>query len=105
MSTHALLQPMMDWPDVQIDGLQATKCALHLGERLVGAHGLGVCEGRFRQAGSHGVETVERRLLGDRLGLASVSEACIRYREFKMLGHLVLVEHGADGQADLRRAA
>jgi len=37
VGAHALLQPMVDRPDVQIDGLQATKRALHLGERLVGA--------------------------------------------------------------------
>jgi hypothetical protein len=50
-----------------------------------------------------GVGTVrrERRLGGDRLGLAAVGEAGLGDRDREVLGHLEAAEHAAHAQADL----
>jgi len=63
-----------------------------------------VVERLLGQAGAQGVEAIERGFLGDLVGLSDIHETRVRYREFEMLGHLVFVEHGADGHANLRRA-
>ncbi len=64
-----------------------------------------VGEGLFGQAGAHGVEAVERGLLRDLIALSGEGEPVVGDRQLEVLGHLVLVEHGADGHADLGRAA
>ena len=45
MRPHPILQPVVDRPDIQIDGLDAAERTLHPGQGFVAAHGIGVVEG------------------------------------------------------------
>src|SRR5246127_3379788 len=102
---HAIGQPVIDWSDLEIDRLDAAEGTLDQAEGFVAAHGGGVVESGGGQAGAHDVEAVECRLHGDFIGLSSKAEAGVRNVEGEVLGHLVLVEHGADLEADFSFAA
>ena len=78
MGAHAIGQPVIDRPDLEIDGLEAAEGALHQAQGFVAAHGGGVVERVGRQAGAHDVEAVEGRLGGDLVGLAGEAEAWCR---------------------------
>ena len=90
---------------MQVDRLQAAKGAFHHGQRFVCLDRGSVGEGLFGQAGSHGIEAVEGDLLRDLLMLSGEGEPVVGDRQIEVLGHLVPVEHSADGHADLGRAA
>ncbi len=81
---------------MDVDGLQGAERALDLGETFVGADGSRVAERSLRQAGAHDIDAVERRLGGDRRGLAMEREACLADHEVEVLGHLVPVDDGAN---------
>jgi len=89
---------VIDRPDLEIDRLDAAEGALH--EGFVATHRGGVVESGGGQAGTDDVEAVEGRLSGDFVGLAGDGEAGVGNIEGEVLGHFVLVEHGADLQAD-----
>jgi len=70
VGAHPVGKPVVDRPDVQIDGFHRTDRVLDEGEGLV-AHDRGaVVEGRGGQGGAHGVEAVEGRFGGDLRRLA-----------------------------------
>ena len=96
---------MIDRPDLEIDGLEAAESALHQAEGFVTAHGSRVVENGGGQAGTHDVEAVECRFHGDFIGLSGEAEPGVGNVEGEVLGHLVLVEHGADLEADFSFAA
>jgi hypothetical protein len=75
MSAHALLEPMVNRAELEIDRLKAAEGVLDLGQALVGPHRLigGQCGGRH--AGAHDVDAVERRLTRNTLFIASKAEA------------------------------
>ena len=81
---------------MDVDGLQGAERALDPGEAFVGADGRGVIERFLRQAGAHDIDSVERRLGGDRRRLAMEREARLADDEVEVLGHLVPVDDGAD---------
>src|SRR5271165_5606518 len=105
VGAHTLGQPVIDRPDLEIDGLDAAEGALHQAEGFVAAHRGGVVERSGGQAGAHDIDAVEGRLGGDGIGLAGEAEAGVGDVKGKVLGHLVVVEHGADLEPDFGLAA
>ncbi len=77
MSANAFFQPAMDRTNVEIDGLDTTKGALDHAERFVGLDRVGVFECLPGRAGAHGIEAVERGLLGNLVGLTTEAELVI----------------------------
>ena len=67
--------------------------------------GSGVVEGGRRQVGAHDINAVQSGLLGDGLFLAAELEAIVLDGRLEVLGHLALVERGADLQRDCGLAA
>jgi hypothetical protein len=104
VGTHAIGQPVIDRPDLEIDGLDAAESALHQAEGFVAAHGSRVVENGGGQADTHDVEAVECRFHGDFIGLSGEAEPGVGNVEGEVLGHL-LVEHGTDLEADFSFAA
>ena len=41
VGAHAILMAVMDWPDLEVDGLDGAECALNVAEQFVAAHGVG----------------------------------------------------------------
>src|SRR5678816_1994033 len=53
MRAHAIGEPVIDRPHVQINGLDAAEGALDLAERFVAAYGCRIVQHVGRQAGAH----------------------------------------------------
>ena len=70
MRAHAIGQPVIDRPDLEIDGLDAAERPLHQGEGFVAAHRGRVVERLGGQAGAHDVDAIDGGLGGDLGGLA-----------------------------------
>src|SRR3984885_15986874 len=102
---HPIGEPVVDGPDVKIDRLDAAEGALHLAERLVATHGCRVVHHAGRQAGTHYIYAIGGGFGGDLGRLAREGEAVIGDGEMEVLAHLVLLDHGADGERDLGRPA
>ena len=81
---------------MDVDGFQRPERALDPGEAFVGADSRGGVERFLRQAGAHDINSVQRRLGGDRRGLAMDGEAFFADHEVEVLGHFVPVDDGAD---------
>jgi len=105
VGADAVGEPVMDRPDLEIDGLDAAEGPFHSGERFVAAHRAGIIKGFRRQAGAHDIEAVGCGFGGDLIVLAGETEAGICNIEAEVLGHLVLADHGADLQRDLGGAS
>ena len=88
---------------MDVDGFQRPERALDPGEAFVGADSRGGVERFLRQAGAHDINSVQRRLGGDRRGLAMERE--VRLAEVEVLGHLVPVDDGADLERNRSLAA
>ena len=98
-------EPVVDWPDVQIDRLEAAKRPLHPREGFVRPDRVCVGETVLGQARAHRVEPVEGGFARDLVALSGEDEPVVGNGQIEVLGHLVPAEHGADGHADLGRAA
>ena len=96
VGAHARRRPVEDRTQMDVDGLQGAERALDPGEAFVSADGRGVIERFLRQAGTHDINAVERRLGGDRRRLAMEREARLADDEVEVLGHLAPVDDGAD---------
>src|ERR1700730_1981943 len=94
-------EPVVDRPDVQIDGLQAAEGALDAGEALIGADHVVGSQGVAVDAGADDVEAVEPRLGGDPVGIGGKGEAVFANGDVEQLGELVAVLDAADGARDL----
>src|SRR5208283_391798 len=70
VGTHAVFEPVVDRPDMEVDGLDRPDGVLDQTQGFVAFDGFAVVERGFGQAGAHGVEAVEGGLLGDLGGLA-----------------------------------
>jgi hypothetical protein len=101
MSAHPRGEPVVDRPDVQIDGLQAAEGALDAGEALIGADDIVGGQGFVLDIGADDVEAVEPRLGGDPVGIAGEGEAVFANGDVEQLGELVAVLDAADGAAIL----
>src|SRR5215831_7750669 len=75
VGAHPRRQPVVDRAEVQIDGLQAAKGALDMGEVLVGADDTLGRQGFVRNAGTDDVKTIEPSLGRDARGVAGNGEA------------------------------
>jgi hypothetical protein len=91
---------MMDWPDVEIGGFEAVEGALDLAEALLSEHDLFGGADLGGQVGANDIEPVEGGLGGDGILLARPRQGGVGDGHVEMLCHLVLVEHGNDGDAD-----
>ena len=105
MRAHPISEPVVDWPDVQIDRLDAAEGALHLAERFVAAYGCRVVQHVGRQAGAHYIYAIGGSFGGDLSGLAREAEAMVGDGKVEVLAHLVLLDHGTDSERDLRGPA
>ena len=94
VGAHARRRPVEDRTQMDVDGLQGAERALDLGKTFVGADSRGVIERFLRQAGAHDINSVQRRLGGDRRGLAMEREVRLADDEVEVLGHLVPVDDG-----------
>src|SRR5271165_5328024 len=101
VGTHAVFEPVVDRPDMEVDGLDRPDGVLDQTQGFVAFDGFAVVERGFGQAGAHGVEAVEGGLLGDLGGLAGEGEGRVGDVEREVLGHFMLADDGADGEADL----
>ncbi len=72
MCPDPISQPMIDRPNVQIDGLDAAKGAFHEGEGFVAAYRRRIVEGLNRQAGAYDIDAIGRRLGGN------LGRSCVR---------------------------
>jgi hypothetical protein len=104
MRPHPRHQPVIDRPDLQVDRLQRAKSALDLGQRLVGTDRLLRRHRRRRNAGTDNVEAVKACLRRDIGVVALPGKGVVSDADVEVLGHLVAVDHGADLEADSRRA-
>ena len=77
MGAHPRRQPVVDRAEVQIDGLQAAKGALDMGEVLVGADDTIGRQGFVLNAGADDVKTIESGLGGDARGVAGEAKAVL----------------------------
>src|ERR1700712_5855959 len=100
MPSHSILQPVVDRPNIQIDGLDAAKRALYPAQGFVATYCTSVTERRLGQAGAHDIEPVGGRLGGNFSGLAGEAEGVVSDRQIEMLFHLVGVEHRTDRKRD-----
>ena len=101
MPAHPIGQPVMHRTDLQIDGLDAAKGALHQGQGLVAAHRLGIAQHVGGEVRADDIQAIGCRLGGDLGGLAGEAEGRVSDVEIEMLAHLVGVEHRADRERDL----
>src|SRR5579871_2832348 len=92
---------MMDRADVEIAGLDVAEGTLGLAQALVSEDDARRWKARGWELGSDDVNAVERRLGGNRLGLARPAEARLGNSEREVLGHVAAIEHGAEREADL----
>jgi hypothetical protein len=91
MGAQARRQPMADRAEVQIDGLQAAKGALDVGEVLVGTNDPIGRQGGIRDTGADHIKPVEPGFGGDARGVAGKSEALCGDGDVEQLGELVAV--------------
>src|SRR5215467_12351145 len=101
MGAHPRRQPVVDWAEVQIDGLQAAEGALDMGKVLVGTDNALGRQGFVLDAGTDGVKTIEPGLSSDARGVAGEAEAVFGDADVKQLGELIAVFDAADGARDL----
>jgi hypothetical protein len=101
MGAHPPFQPATDWTEVQIDRLNATKDPLDRAQGFVGSHGRGIVERFNRKAGADDIDAVGCSLGGDLGAPPREVEGSISDIEIEMLGHCVLIEHGAELKRDL----
>src|ERR1700745_476645 len=101
MGAHSFWGPVADWPDFEIDGLQTAEGALHPRQILVGLDGLVGVEIGGRDIGANDIDAVETRLVLDLLGAPPEGQMAISDLDCEVLGHFLLVDHGADRQTDL----
>src|SRR6202166_4167591 len=100
MGAHTASATMMDRPDLEIDGLEAAERALDIGQAFVDADDRTAVEQVGCDAGAHHVETIEQGLVVDRLAPALDDEIVVSDGDVEVLGHLVVVDDLADGDAD-----
>ena len=105
MGAHPRGEPVVDRPDVQIDGLQAAEGALDAGEALVGADHVIGGQSFVLDTGADDMKAVEPRLGGDAVGIAGEGEAVCGDGDVEQLGELVAVLDAANGAGDLVLAA
>src|ERR1700730_3876835 len=91
---------MMDRPDLDIDGLEAAERALDIGQAFVGTDDRVAVEQVGCDVGAYHVETIEQGLVVDRLAPALDNEIVVSDGDVEMLGHLVVIDDLADGDAD-----
>ena len=94
------LKPMVDGPDMQVDGFHRAECSFDFGKRLVAAHRLGAVHLFFGHAGADDVDAIERRFGGDLFSKSMEGEADVLDSEGEELGHLVLVNHRTHTDSD-----
>ncbi len=91
---------VVDGAQVQVVGFDVAEVAFNVGEVFVGGDGgCGVkCGGG--NAGADDVDAVEGGFGGNRVLVAFIGEAGVGDHPGEVFGHLVLVDHFAEGDAD-----
>ena len=105
VGAHAVGAAMMDGPDFEIDGLEAAEGALDAGEVFIGPDGRGGVERFGLEVGAQDIDAVEHGFGVDLFGLARERQIVVGDGDGEVLGHLVVIDHGADRECDLVLAA
>src|SRR5487761_2315740 len=92
MRAYPIGQTVVNRAYLQIDGLDRTKGALDVGERLVIAHTVGDIHLRGAHRGTNDVDAVERGFGSDALVFALEGKRVLTDVEYEMLSDLVLVD-------------
>jgi hypothetical protein len=92
---------VVDWAEVQIDGLQAAEGALDMGKVLIGTDNALGRQGFVLNAGADDVKTIESGLGGDARGVAGEAKAVFGDADVEQLGELVAIFDATDGARDL----
>jgi transposase len=101
MGADPIGQAMVDRSDLEIDGLDRTEGTLGLAQALVDPHDIAGSQRGFVKIGADDVEAIEFALGLDGIGVACEGKLLIGDGQDEVLGHLVAIEHGASGEADL----
>lgn len=101
VGSHALLQPVIDGAQVEVDGLDRSHIGLDVGEVLVGLHDAGSVQAIVFHAVADDVDAVEGGFRGDAGLVAGVGELAVVDVQLEVLGHLVVVGGVAGAHADL----
>ena len=88
MGPHPIPQPMIDRPDIQIDGLDAAERTLHPAQGFVATYCISITKRRLGQAGAHDIEPIGCRLPGNLGGLSGKAEGVVGDRQIEMLSCL-----------------
>ncbi len=89
MGSHTMGLTMVDGPDLQVHGLEASKGTFHIGQALVGPDGLIRIHDLFRQADPHDIDAVQGLFLGHARGLPTPGEPIVLDGDGEVLSHLV----------------
>ena len=100
----AVLEAVVDGPQVQVVGLDDAEVAFDVGEVLVALDDRGGVEGVGVDAGAQHVDAVQGGLGVDAGLVATVGEGGVGDGGVEVLAHLVFVDHLAHRLADLARA-
>ena len=92
MGADTFLQTMEDRAHFHVNRLHAAESPFHHGESLVSGYGVFRADALGRHAGTHHIETIERRLGPDLFLFALILEIGIRDCQLEMLAYFVLVD-------------
>src|SRR5215469_8235786 len=103
MRRHPLRRAMVNRSHPQLDPFQAAKGALYLRKTFVASYGRLGRKVLLRFAGANHVNSIQLRLLLDGLFPALPPQTALAYRVREVLAHLVVPQHLADLERNLRR--
>jgi len=91
---------MVDRSDLDIDRLEAAERAVRIRQAFVGVHDRRTAEHLCCDVGTHHVDAIERGPVVDWLAPAFDDKIGIGDGDVEVLGHLVMINDLADGDAD-----
>src|SRR4051812_26064324 len=89
VGADAIFAPVVDRPDLEVDGLEGAEGAFHAGQRLVVADRIVGGHVTLFDTGANDVETIERGFLGDLVVAQREVEAGLADRQLEVLGDLL----------------
>jgi hypothetical protein len=87
-----------DGADVEIDGLEATESAFDRSKTLVRSDDVIWGQPVVADGRADDIDAIERRFLGNALGVALVAEPIVSDLKPEVLGHVVAAHHAPHGQ-------
>src|ERR1700761_3130991 len=100
VSSDATGEPVMDRPQLEIQGLEAAKGSFDIAQLLVAANHLATGKNFFSNVGANDVNSVELLFPLDTVGLACIRKPVLLDRDLVVLAHFEATEHAAHAQSD-----